>query len=108
MAVDPVVFGLGNSAAAGIGGVSRTTARAPVSFEGVGKSFNDVLGGALGEVEALQTKADQAIRQVASGRMDDVHQVMVAFEQARLSMQMMVEVRNRLVEAYQEFSRMPL
>jgi flagellar hook-basal body complex protein FliE len=33
---------------------------------------------------------------------------MVAFEQARLSMQMLTEVRNKLVEAYQEVSRMPL
>jgi len=71
-------------------------------------SFANVLSDALGEVQGLQTEADDAIRKLATGEVQDVHQVMVAFEQARLSMQMLTEVRNKLVEAYQEVSRMPL
>jgi len=71
-------------------------------------SFANVLSDALGEVQGLQAEADDAIRKLATGEVQDVHQVMVAFEQARLSMQMLTEVRNKLVEAYQEVSRMPL
>jgi flagellar hook-basal body complex protein FliE len=71
-------------------------------------SFADVLSNAMGDVQSKQDLADEAIRKLATGEVQDVHQVMVAFEQARLSMQMLTEVRNKLVEAYQEVSRMPL
>ena len=67
-----------------------------------------MLSSALGEVQSKQDQADEAIKKLATGEVQDVHQVMVAFEQARLSMQMLTEVRNKLVEAYQEVSRMPL
>jgi flagellar hook-basal body complex protein FliE len=68
----------------------------------------NAVSGALQDVQALQDRADDAIRKLASGETQDVHQVMIAFEQARLSMQLLVEVRNKMVEAYQEISRMPM
>lgn len=71
-------------------------------------SFANVLSDAIGDVQSKQELADDAIRKLATGEVKDVHQVMVAFEQARLSMQLLTEVRNKLVEAYQEVSRMPL
>ena len=78
-------------------------------IEGVeGSSFADMLSDAIGDVQNKQNLADDAIRKLATGEVQDVHQVMVAFEQARLSMQLLTEVRNKLVEAYQEVSRMQL
>lgn len=71
-----------------------------------GSSFSDSLTKALDEVNSLQSNADNAVEKMASGNAQDIHQVMVAFEQARLSMQMLVEVRNKIVDAYQEISRM--
>jgi len=71
-------------------------------------SFGDLLSSALSDAQSKQELADDAIRKLATGEVTDVHQVMVAFEQARLSMQLLTEVRNKLVEAYQEVSRMPL
>ncbi len=69
-------------------------------------TFTDALTNALSEANQLQNKADTSIKQMATGEVQDIHQVMVAFEQAKLSMQTLVEVRNKLVEAYQEVSRM--
>lgn len=71
-------------------------------------TFTDVLAGALNEANTMQKKADHTIEQMATGEVQDIHQVMVAFEQAKLSMQTLVETRNKLVEAYQEISRMPI
>jgi flagellar hook-basal body complex protein FliE len=87
----------------------RTSDSDHPSIEGAeGSSFADVLSNALGDVQSKQDLADEAIRKLATGEVTDVHQVMVAFEQARLSMQMLTEVRNKLVEAYQEVSRMQI
>ncbi|GMV81908.1 MAG: hypothetical protein AMXMBFR7_30920 [Planctomycetota bacterium] len=93
-------------------GPSRITGPGPAApggkAEGADGGFASVLSDALNHVDAMQTKADAAIEKVATGEMQDVHSAMIAFEQARLSMQMLVEVRNKLVEAYQDITRMPL
>jgi len=60
------------------------------------------------ETESAQGQADKAVNDLISGQTQDIHSVMLAMEQARLSMLMMVEMRNKVVEAYQELSRMPL
>ena len=76
--------------------------------EAKGASFGDSLANSLNEISDLQKKADASIEKVATGEAQSLHEVMIAFEQARLSMQMLVEVRNKFVEAYQEVSRMPI
>lgn len=76
--------------------------------EAEGKPGGNQILKAMEEVQALQDQADQAIVKLATGETQDIHQVIVAFEQARLSMQLLVETRNKLVESYQEISRMPV
>ena len=73
-----------------------------------GASFSDLLSGVVKEANMDQTKADEAVKKLVSGENTDVHQVMLAMEQARLSLMMVVDVRNKMVEAYQELSRMPV
>jgi flagellar hook-basal body complex protein FliE len=46
------------------------------------------------------------VKDYASGEMTDIHQVMIAAEEANLSFQLLMEVRNRLVESYREIMRM--
>lgn len=75
---------------------------------GDGTSFSDLLSGVVKEANVNQAKADEAVKKLASGENTDVHQVMLAMEQARLSLMMVVDVRNKMVEAYQELSRMPV
>ncbi|MCL5058543.1 MAG: flagellar hook-basal body complex protein FliE [Actinobacteria bacterium] len=69
-------------------------------------SFGEVLSRALADVNSAQLKADETTKQFLTGEIQDIHQVTIAAEQARIMMQLAVEVRNKVVEAYQEMSRM--
>jgi len=69
------------------------------------KSFGQFLTEALGSVNALQQQAADTVQRFATGQPMDIHQVMIALEQASTAMALTVQVRNRLVEAYQEIMR---
>ncbi len=71
-----------------------------------GKSFGEVLSNALEEVNRAQLKADGMVKKFLTGEIQDIHQVTIAMEEAKLMMQLAVEVRNKIIEAYQEISRM--
>ena len=88
---------------------------APGSSEGPGKtgepgkgdkSFASVLKQSLTEVNTMQQKADAAITALASGEKVSLHETMIAMEQADVSFRLMMQVRNKIVEAYQEILRM--
>jgi flagellar hook-basal body complex protein FliE len=81
---------------------------ASASATGGDTSFSSIIGNMVKETDASQLQADKAIQQLVGGQTTDIHQVMLAMEQARMSMLVMVEMRNKVVEAYQELSRMPL
>ena len=69
-------------------------------------SFAETLKSALGEVNTLQSRRDEMIEGMVTGRVTDVHDVMAAAEEAQLAFQLLLEVRNRLLESYQEIMRM--
>jgi flagellar hook-basal body complex protein FliE len=71
-------------------------------------NFSDVLTQALNAVEQDQTAVTDAAAKLASGQTKDVADVMIASERANLSLNLTVQVRNKLLEAYQEIMRMPL
>jgi len=60
----------------------------------------------LDAVNATLVKADTEVRQVAAGEGPSLHEVMIHLEEARLSFQLLAQVRNRLLDAYQEVMRM--
>jgi flagellar hook-basal body complex protein FliE len=68
--------------------------------------FGAWLAGTLGSVNQQLARADQAMQQLAAGETQSLHQVMIALEEARLGVQLVAQVRNRLLEAYQEVIRM--
>ena len=68
--------------------------------------FGDTLRNAIDGVEKMQASAEDSVTQLLSGNGQDVHGAMLAVEQADLSFQLMVQVRNKIVNAYQEISRM--
>lgn len=70
-----------------------------------GSSFSDVLNQTMGEVQRLQTEADNTIRQLVSGEIKDVTDAMVAVEKADVAFQTLMGVRNRIVAAYEEVMR---
>ena len=70
------------------------------------QTFKQVLQDALARVNDLQLKAGDASRQFASGESENLHELMIALEEAKVTLQFTIEVRNRAIEAYQELSRM--
>ncbi|GAW92915.1 flagellar hook-basal body complex protein FliE [Calderihabitans maritimus] len=75
---------------------------------GSSPSFAGVLQKALGEVNELQLQADRLAEKFVVGEVEDLHQVMLATERAYLALQLTVQVRNKIIEAYQEISRMQI
>jgi len=73
-----------------------------------GVSFKDTLNGFLGEVNHLQKQADVAVKKLAAGEITDVNQVMTASEEAKVAFNMMMEIRNKVMDAYQEVMRIRL
>ena len=71
-----------------------------------GPSFGKVLTDSLKQVNSLQHEADQAIQSLASGGTTTLHDTMLAIQKAELSFKLMMQVRNKIVEAYQEVLRM--
>lgn len=70
------------------------------------ENFGQVLNQMMDQVENSQQQADDLAKKLMTGSVEDLHQVTFAMEQAKLSLQMAVQVRNKLVEAYQEIMRM--
>ncbi len=71
-----------------------------------GASFGDVLKDSLAQVNHLQHEADGAIKALATGAPESLHDTMLAIQKAELSFKLMMQVRNKIVEAYQEVLRM--
>ncbi|MBE3598028.1 MAG: flagellar hook-basal body complex protein FliE [Limnochordaceae bacterium] len=70
------------------------------------RPFSEVLRDAIEQVNALQLQAQDAAEALARGDVQDVHQVSLAIERAQLALELTVAVRNKVLEAYQEVSRM--
>jgi flagellar hook-basal body complex protein FliE len=71
-----------------------------------GGSFQNLLGNFVGEVNDKQMAASDAVSGLLSGKNVTLHQAMISMEEASVSFQMMVEVRNKLLDSYQELMRM--
>jgi flagellar hook-basal body complex protein FliE len=72
------------------------------------QSFSNVLGNMVDEVNRKQVAAGQAVHDLQSGNAVSLHQTMIALEEANVSFQLMVEVRNKVLESYQELMRMQI
>lgn len=73
-----------------------------------GPDFREVLSEVIQDVDSAQKLSDGQIEKVLSGEIQDVHSVMIAMQKADLSFQMMLQVRNKLIDAYQEVMRMQI
>jgi flagellar hook-basal body complex protein FliE len=69
-------------------------------------SFGDLLKGQMNAINDLQARADQATETYAVGGDIELHNVILAVEKADMAMQLAMQIRNRIVGAYQEISRM--
>ena len=69
-------------------------------------SFSALLGKLVSDVNAQQQTSNQSVNALQSGANVPLHQAVISMEEANVSFQLMVEVRNRLLESYQEIMRM--
>ena len=70
------------------------------------KPFTDMLKASIEKVNKLQNDADQAIKELTVGDTKDIHNTMIALEKADMSFQMIMKVRNKIAQAYEEVMRM--
>ncbi len=71
-----------------------------------GTGFQEALNGMIDSTNRAQVEADRAVEKLHSGEAKNLHEVMLSLEKADISMRMLVQVRNKVVEAYQEIMRM--
>ena len=80
----------------------------PVDGATKSTNFLDTLQEKLSEVNDKQIEADNLTQKFIKGEETDVHKVMVSTEEAKLSLELAVQIRNKIVDAYQEFSKMQI
>ena len=71
-----------------------------------GQSFGTVLQGMMKDINTLQLDADKAIAKVQLNDTGSIHEAMIALQKADLSFRTMMQIRNKIVDAYQEIMRM--
>lgn len=72
------------------------------------EGFGDMLKNAIESIDGLQQEAGVAQDEFVKGEAAELHQVMIAAEKAGISFDLLLEIRRRLVEAYQDIIRMPI
>jgi flagellar hook-basal body complex protein FliE len=77
-----------------------------VSNKEAGPSFADTLKEAVNNVNQMQLDSDKKAQELSTGKTDDIAGVMLAAEKADISLRVMVQVRNKIIDAYQEIMKM--
>ncbi|KIM11819.1 MAG: flagellar hook-basal body protein FliE [Sulfuricurvum sp. PC08-66] len=70
-----------------------------------GANFGDVLKESLAQVNTMQKSSEKAMADMATGQVKDLHQAAIAIDKAEMSMKLMLEVRNKAINAYKEILR---
>ncbi len=78
------------------------------SREGQERGFGDVLSDSLAEVDRQIRTADEQAQRMVAGEDVSIHSTMINLEKANISLEFMLQIRNKVVEAYQEIMRMQI
>ncbi len=98
MAISPINSGLNALSAL----TQKTAAAEPTADDG----FGDMITRTIQEVSAAEATADRIAVGIAAGEDENVHELLIASSKATLGVELLTQVRNRAVEAYQEIMRM--
>ena len=93
----------------GVGGSGISPINQPKGFDGpdaTTPSFRDVLFEKIDEVNGLQRDAEKAAAELVAGKTDNVSEVFVAVQKADLAFKMLMQIRNKLLAAYQEINQL--
>jgi len=71
-----------------------------------GKTFSDILRNSVDKVNEMQVQADTAIKELVAGRSKNIHETLLTIERADTSLKLMMQVRNKILDAYREIMRM--
>jgi len=71
-----------------------------------GVGFKETVSNFVNEVNDMQVKAGESVENFATGKVENVHEVMIAMSKAEVSFKFMMETRNKLIDAYKEIIRM--
>lgn len=82
-------------------------ADAPAPARG-GAGFQQMFADAIGGVERLRHSADRSVEAFLAGEGEELHQIVLATQRAELAFELFLEMRNKVVQAYQEIMRMQL
>lgn len=85
---------------------NKIKAEPTASSKEAGPSFADTLKEAIGNVNQLSLDADRKAQELSTGKTDDIAGVMMAAEKADIALRAMVQVRNKIIDAYQEIMKM--
>ena len=70
------------------------------------ESFGNMLARSLNDVNQLKLEADEAVANLAAGKQKDIHATMIAMEKADVAFQLLMQVRNKIISAYETVMRM--
>ena len=70
------------------------------------ESFGQMLASKLDQVNGLQIESDRRVEDLATGRQTDIHQTMIAVEKASVSFEFLMQIRNKLIAAYDQIMRL--
>jgi flagellar hook-basal body complex protein FliE len=92
---------------------SREISKSPVQIQNVekprtsiGHSFSETLESFYSQVNDQINEANQKTEEFATGKHHDLHEIMIATEKASISFRLLLQIRNKLLEGYQEIMRM--
>lgn len=88
-----------------IGSLNTLATSAVEKTEATNGDFSKILKESLEEINDTQVKGDRAMADIATGQVKDLHQAAIAINKAEISMKMMLEVRNKALNAYKEIAR---
>ena len=101
-AINQQVGSAGLAKAFGVGASPRVDATPGDS----GKDFKSILLSSLDEVNRLQDEADQGVQRLVAGETDNVAEVLTAVNKAGIAFDLLMETRNKLVDAYRDIQQM--
>lgn len=87
---------------------SMSAAVLPLGTAPSAPSFGEAMREVFESTNRLQAQADSEIQALAVGKKGDLHKTMIAMEEADVSFQLLMQIRNKIVAAYQEIMRMQI
>jgi flagellar hook-basal body complex protein FliE len=106
--IEPVEWKTGLLGVTPIGGPpERPEVRRP-DTEQDGPTFPEMLKRALEEVNQLQSDAGEKMQDLVTGQTDNLHEVMIAVEEAGIALNLTLQVRNKIIQAYEEIMRVQI